>query len=53
MTRKVCKKAMERLLTDEELRSKLIENGHQTVVRFSMEKYVSEIECIYETVDKC
>ncbi len=43
-------KALERLLTDKELRSKLIENGHQTVDRFSMKHYTDDLERIYRVV---
>lgn len=44
-------KAMESLLTDKHLRSKLVENGYRTVrERFSIERYASEIEHIYESV---
>lgn len=46
-------KAIERVMTDGNLRSKLIENGLKTVERYSIEKYISEIESIYETIDKC
>lgn len=46
-------KAIERVMTDGNFRSKLIENGLKTVERYSIEKYISEIESIYETIDKC
>lgn len=43
--------AMERVLTDRQLRSKLVENGYRTVrERFSIERYASGIERIYESV---
>ena len=44
-------KAMERLLTDKRLRSRLVENGYRTVrERFSIDRYASEIESIYDGV---
>ncbi len=45
-------KAMERVLDDEGLRSKLIENGSQTVDRFSIERYKADLENIYSVVLK-
>jgi glycosyltransferase involved in cell wall biosynthesis len=45
-------KAMERVLDDEGLRSKLIENGSQTVDCFSMERYKADLENIYSGVLK-
>ena len=43
-------KAMERVLIDEKLRSQLIENGRQTVVRFSIENYAAKLEAIHRAV---
>lgn len=45
-------KAMERILTDDDLRFRLIKNGRQTVDRFSMENYTANLESIYRTVIK-
>jgi glycosyltransferase involved in cell wall biosynthesis len=45
-------KAMERILTDEDLRFRLIKNGRQTVDRFSMGNYTADLESIYRTVIK-
>jgi glycosyltransferase involved in cell wall biosynthesis len=43
--------AMERLAGDDALRSRLVENAYQTVAeRFSIERYASEMEEVYETV---
>lgn len=44
-------KALERLLSDQQLRSRLVENGYRTIQeRFSIEHYASEIEQIYMEV---
>lgn len=45
-------KAMERILTDDDLRFRLVKNGRQTVNRFSMENYTTDLESIYRTVIK-
>ena len=43
--------AMQRLLTDENLRERLVENGYRTIEeRFSIERYAADIERVYESV---
>jgi glycosyltransferase involved in cell wall biosynthesis len=45
--------AMIRLLEDEHLRSKLIQNGYRTVRnRFELKRYASELEMIYMSVSE-
>ncbi len=45
-------KAMEKVLTDKDIRSRLVENGYQTVNQFSMENYEADLEKIYRSVVK-